>query len=102
MRLISQDGPAEQAVAAPSQHAPDSQDVAQSGAQRRRGGHWEGKASIIDQLNELVGELRDIDSSIALHVRLPLTMHMLVQALFADDPAYLCLSQVTVSCMSMM
>ncbi len=66
-----QDGPAEkEAAAAPSQQAPDSQDAAQSGAQRRRGGHWEGKASIIDQLNELVGELRDIDSNIALHVRL--------------------------------
>ncbi|BDA45541.1 probable translation initiation factor eIF-2B subunit beta [Coccomyxa sp. Obi] len=63
-----EDGPAEQETAAtPSQQAVDSQDVAQSGAQRRRAATWEGKASIIDQLNELVAELRDIDSNIALH-----------------------------------
>ena len=37
-------------------------------AERRRTAHWAGKASVIEQLNELVGELRDIDSNIALHV----------------------------------
>ena len=68
--LCIQDEPAEQeAAAAPSQQAADNQDVAQSGAQRRRAAPWEGRASIIDQLNDLVGELRDIDSNIALHVR---------------------------------
>lgn len=74
--VLFQDGPAEQeAAAAPSQQATDSQDVAQSGAQRRRAAPWEGRASVIDQLNELVGELRDIDSNIALHVRAPLSPH---------------------------
>lgn len=37
-------------------------------AERRRIAHWAGKASVVEQLNELVGELRDIDSNIALHV----------------------------------
>ncbi len=74
--VVLQDGPAgQEAEAAPSQQAVDSQDVAQSGAQRRRAAPWEGRASIIDQLNELVGELRDIDSNIALHVRTPLPPH---------------------------
>ena len=38
-------------------------------AERRRAALWPGKASVIDQLNELVGELRDLESNIALHVR---------------------------------
>ena len=36
---------------------------------RERQGNWAGKASVIDQLNELIQELKDIDSSIAVHVR---------------------------------
>lgn len=71
MRCCVQDGPAEgEAAAAQSQPAADSAgEAAQSGAQRRsRASIWEGKASIVDQVNELVGELPDIDSNIALHV----------------------------------
>ncbi len=39
-------------------------------SRRERAGNWAGKPSVIDQLNELILELRDIEGSIAVHVRL--------------------------------
>lgn len=54
-------------VASPEEDAGDQSDLA-----RRRGGKggWSGKPSIIEQINELIEELADIDSNIAIHVSL--------------------------------
>jgi hypothetical protein len=46
----------------------DGPEAVQQSTQRRRTGNWAGKANVIEQLNELVAELKDIDCNIALHV----------------------------------
>ena len=58
----------------------DGSEAAMDGATRtRRERHvpWDKKAAVIDQLNELIDELKDIESNIALRVRL--TDHILWQ-----------------------
>lgn len=81
-----QDGLSEQEPATSgqpsSESAAESTEAAQQSNQRRRAANWAGKSSIIDQLNELVGELRDIDSSIAAHVRRSNTPYLMPQLTF--------------------
>lgn len=54
-------------VASPEDEAGDQSDLSRKRAGK---GGWSGKPSIIEQINELIEELADIESNIAIHVRL--------------------------------
>jgi hypothetical protein len=51
--------------------SPDDDSAEAAEAMRRRvpRGGWQGRQSIIEQINELIDELVDIESNIAIHVR---------------------------------